>query len=253
MSRMHEGRVALVTGGGGGIGRCTSLAFAREGARVVVADLLEDTAAETAALVRDAGGEATAVVCDVAVEDDVARAVALAVERYGRLDAAHNNAGITHAQVAAADISRDDFDRSVAVNLLGVWLSMKHEIPAMLACGGGAIVNAGSTAALVGLPKFAVYTATKHAVAGLTKGVALDYATQGIRANVVSPGATRTPMMLNAMADNPEREQLVARSIPMGRLGEPEEIAEAVVFLCSDRASFITGQVLQVDGGIVAQ
>jgi NAD(P)-dependent dehydrogenase (short-subunit alcohol dehydrogenase family) len=252
VSGIHDGRVALVTGGGGGIGRCSSLAFAREGARVIVADLLEEAAQETVALIRDAGGDATAVACDVTVEDDVERAVSVAIERYGRLDAAHNNAGITHAQVMAAEISRDDFDRSVAVNLLGVWLSMKFEIPAMLAGGGGAIVNAGSTAAVVGLPKFAVYTATKHAVAGLTKGVALDYATQGIRANVVSPGATRTPMMLNAMLENPERERIVRDSIPMGRLAEPEEIAEAVVFLCSDRASFITGQVLQVDGGIAA-
>jgi len=250
---LHEGRVAIVTGAGSGIGRASALAFAREGAKVILGDVMEEAGEETVELVRRQGGEATFVVCDVSRAADAARLVATAVETYGRLDAAHNNAGVTHTQLQAADISEEEFDRTVAINLKGVWLCMKYEIAQMLTNGGGAIVNAGSTAAVVGLPKFAAYTATKHGVAGLSKSAALDYAKQGIRVNVVSPGATRTPMMLKAIAENPEREEFINHGIPMGRMGWPEEIAEAAVWLCSDRASFITGQVLQVDGGISAQ
>ena len=253
MTLLHEGRVAIITGAGSGIGRASALAFAREGAKVVLGDVTEEAGEETADLVRRQGGEATFVVCDVSRGVDAARLVDTAVSAYGRLDCAHNNAGVTHPQLQAADISEEEFDRTVAVNLKGVWLCMKYEIAQMLETGGGAIVNAGSTAAVVGLPKFAAYTATKHGVAGLSKSAALDYAKQNIRVNVVSPGATRTPMMLKAIAENPEREEFINHGIPMGRMGLPDEIAEAAVWLCSDRASFITGQVLQVDGGISAQ
>jgi NAD(P)-dependent dehydrogenase (short-subunit alcohol dehydrogenase family) len=252
MTLIHDGRVALVTGAGSGIGRSSAMIFAREGAKVVVSDLVLEAAEETVERIQANSGTAIAARCDVTSDDEVRALVATTVKTFGRLDAAHNNAGMTHAQVLAADISEEEFDRSIAVNLKGVWLCMKHEIPQMLG-SGGAIVNAGSTAAVVGLPKFAAYTATKHGVVGLTKSAALDYAAQGIRVNVVSPGATRTPMMLKAMEDNPEREQFVRSGIPMGRLAEPDEVAEAAVWLCSDRASFITGQVLQVDGGIVAR
>jgi NAD(P)-dependent dehydrogenase (short-subunit alcohol dehydrogenase family) len=253
MTLLHKGKVALVTGAGSGIGRSSALIFAREGASVVAADLVLETAEEAAELIRSSGGAAIAVRCDVRRDEDVRALVATAVEAFGGLDVAHNNAGMTHTQMLAADILEEEFDRSIAINLKGVWLCMKHEIPHMLERGGGAIVNAGSTAAVVGLPKFAAYTATKHGVVGLTKAAALDYAPHGIRVNVVSPGATRTPMMLKAMAENPEREAFIRSGIPFGRMAEPEEVAETAVWLCSDRASFITGQVLQVDGGIVAK
>jgi NAD(P)-dependent dehydrogenase (short-subunit alcohol dehydrogenase family) len=175
------------------------------------------------------------------------------LDLYGRLDAAHNNAGITTPQTLAADITEDEFDRTIGVNLKGVWLCMRSEIPAMLESGGGAIVNTGSSAAVVGIPKFAAYTASKHGVAGLTRCAALDYAKQGIRINCVCPGATRTRLMIDAIEENPERGEIINRTIPAGRMGEPEEVAELAVWLCSPRASFVIGVVVSADGGTVAQ
>ena len=253
MSDLFAGKVALVTGAAHGIGRASALAFAREGAQVVVADVVVDGGEETANLVRDRGGEAIFVRCDVTRSTDVRALVERTIETYGRLDAAHNNAGITTEQVPAADISEEDFDRVLAVNLKGVWLCMKYEIPAMLASGGGAIVNAGSSAAVVGLPQYGAYTASKHGVAGLTRSAALDYAKRGVRINCVCPGATRTRMMLGSIEENPERGEIINRTIPIGRMGEPEEVAELAVWMCSDRASFVVGVVVSADGGTVAQ
>jgi NAD(P)-dependent dehydrogenase (short-subunit alcohol dehydrogenase family) len=253
MTELFAGKVALVTGAGDGIGRESARIFAREGARVVVADISTEQSEETVRLIRDAGGEASFVPCDVSVSADVEAMVAHAVTTYGRLDAAHNNAGMTTQQVLAADVSEEDFDRLIDVNLKGVWLSMKYEIPAMLKSGGGAIVNAGSSASVIGLPKYVSYTASKHGVAGLTRSAALDYAKLGVRVNCVCPGPTRTRMMLSAIEENPERGEIINRSVPLGRMVEPEEVAELAVFLCSSRASGVVGVVVSADGGITAQ
>jgi NAD(P)-dependent dehydrogenase (short-subunit alcohol dehydrogenase family) len=253
MTRLFEDKVAMVTGAGDGIGRASALAFAREGAKVVVSDIAEQGGEETVRLIEGAGGEASFVRCDVSRAAEVEGLVERTLDLYGRLDAAHNNAGITTPQTLAADITEDEFDRTIGVNLKGVWLCMRSEIPAMLESGGGAIVNTGSSAAVVGIPKFAAYTASKHGVAGLTRCAALDYAKQGIRINCVCPGATRTRLMIDAIEENPERGEIINRTIPAGRMGEPEEVAELAVWLCSPRASFVIGVVVSADGGTVAQ
>lgn len=253
MTELFAGKVALVTGAGDGIGRESARIFAREGAKVVVADIAVDQGEETAELIRGAGGEATFVRCDVSSATDVQAMVEHAMTTYGRLDAAHNNAGMTTPQVLAADVTEEEFDRLIAVNLKGVWLSMKYEIPAMLDSGGGGIVNAGSSASVIGLPKYISYTASKHGVAGLTRSAALDYARLGVRVNCVCPGPTRTRMMLAAIEENPERGEIINRSVPMGRMVEPEEVAELAVWMCSSRASGIVGVVVSADGGITAQ
>jgi NAD(P)-dependent dehydrogenase (short-subunit alcohol dehydrogenase family) len=253
MTRLFEDKVAMVTGAGDGIGRASALAFARAGAKVVVSDIAEQGGEETVRLIEGAGGEASFVRCDVSRAAEVEGLVERTLDLYGRLDAAHNNAGITTPQTLAADITEDEFDRTIGVNLKGVWLCMRSEIPAMLESGGGAIVNTGSSAAVVGIPKFAAYTASKHGVAGLTRCAALDYAKQGIRINCVCPGATRTRLMIDAIEENPERGEIINRTIPAGRMGEPEEVAELAVWLCSPRASFVIGVVVSADGGTVAQ
>jgi NAD(P)-dependent dehydrogenase (short-subunit alcohol dehydrogenase family) len=251
MTRLLEGKSALVTGGGSGIGRATCIAMAREGARVTVADLPGPGAWETADLIRAAGGEAQGFVVDVTRPDQVAAMVASAVSAYGRLDCAHNNAGIAAAHVGAGgqrvgDISQDSWDRMLAVNLTGVWLCMKHVLAEMERQGGGAIVNTSSIAGLVGLPGSNAYVAAKHGVVGLTKAAAIDYAEAGIRVNAVCPGYIETPMIGEAMARRGDR---ILSTVPMRRLGLPDDIAEAVVWLCSDRSGFVTGTTLTVDGG----
>jgi NAD(P)-dependent dehydrogenase (short-subunit alcohol dehydrogenase family) len=239
--------VALVTGAGGGIGRATALAFAASGAAIVVLDLDGAAAEETAAL----AGNATAVQGDVTRSDDLARAVAIAVERYGGLDAAVNNAGITlHRKLLAAEIEEADWRRVLDVNLTGVFLGMRHEIPAMLAGGGGAIVNLSSVAGLVGSSAAdAAYSASKHGVIGLTKTAALDYATRGIRVNAICPGPVNTAMV----ADAGHMGDFFKTASPMERIAEPAEIAAAAVWLCSPAASFVTGAAVPVDGGYVAR
>ncbi len=247
MARCLEGKVAIVTGGGAGIGRASAIAFARAGARVAVADIDRVGGDETVDLVSRDGGEAVFVETDVSEARQVESLVAETVKAFGRLDCAHNNAGIIVGGGPTAKATEGEFDQTVAVNLKGVWLCMKHEIPAMLEAGGGAIVNTSSGAGLVGEPGLAIYSATKHGIIGLTRSSAIEYGTSNIRVNAICPGITRT-----AMARNVAEDRIRAR-VPMGRLGSPDEVADAVVWLCSDAASFVTGHALSVDGGLVIQ
>ena len=248
-----EGKVALVTGGASGIGRATALTFAREGAKLVIADLNEEGGQQTVHMIKEQGGDATFVQIDVTQVTAVETLFSKAVETYGRLDCAHNNAGISGGgRALTADYSEDTWHQVIAVNLTGVWLCMKYEISQMLHQGGGVIVNTASVAGLIGGRGLAAYVASKHGVVGLTKTAALEYAQQGIRVNCVCPGVIQTPMTERGLS-NAERRARIIASEPMGRVGTPEEIAEAVVWLCSDAASFVTGHTMTVDGGHVAQ
>ena len=252
MAGRVEGKVALVTGGASGIGRATALTFAREGAKLVVADMNADGGQQTVHLITEKGGEAIFVRTDVAQAVEVQALISTAVETYGRLDCAHNNAGIAGGgRALTAEYAEDTWHQVIAVNLTGVWLCMRYEIPQMLSQGSGAIVNTASVAGLIGARGLAAYVASKHGVVGLTKTAALEYAQQGIRVNCVCPGVIHTPMTESALSDPALQAQITAR--PMGRVGTPEEVAEAVVWLCSEAASFVTGHTMTVDGGMVAQ
>jgi NAD(P)-dependent dehydrogenase (short-subunit alcohol dehydrogenase family) len=248
-----EGKAALVTGGGSGLGRASAIALARAGATVTVADVDEQGGKETAALVsEEAGGEADFVRADVTQADEVEAMVDKAVARWGHLDCALNNAGTTGVSAPTADYTLDDWNRAIALNLTGVFLCLKYELPAMLE-RGGAIVNMASGAGLVGFPGLPAYVASKHGVVGLTRAAALEYASQGVRVNAICPGSTRTPMLEGFMGGDEQVERMMTRAVPLGRLGRPQEIAEAVVWLCSDAASFVVGHSLAVDGGSVIQ
>lgn len=249
----RDGEVALVTGAGGGIGRATAVRFAAEGARVVAVDLQEEGLAGTVAEVEAAGGEGLAVIADVTDEAQVEAAVAAAVECFGRLDCAHNNAGTSGTPAPFTDLSLEEWDRVVRLNLTGVFLGMKHELRVMAPAGRGAIVNTSSGAGLIGFPSLPHYVASKHGVLGLTKTAAQEYARSGIRVNAVCPGTTDTPMMQAFIGGDEGIEKMMKRTVPTGELGRPEQIAEAVVWLCSDRASFVNGDTMLVDGGTVCR
>jgi NAD(P)-dependent dehydrogenase (short-subunit alcohol dehydrogenase family) len=246
-----DGKVALVTGAAAGIGRASAQTFAREGACVVVADVAPEGGRETVALIENAGGRASFVRSDVSVRSDVLRMVQHAVDTYGGLDCAHNNAGIAAPLAPLADYPDEGWDRTMAVMLTGVYLCLKAEIPAMLERGGGAIVNTASGVGLVGYPGQAAYTASKHGVIGLTKVAALDYGAQGIRVNAICPGTARTPMVDRALRRDPSIDEHLRSLHPIGRIAEAQEIAEAAVWLCSPAASFVLGVALPVDGGYV--
>ncbi|MCB2174607.1 MAG: SDR family oxidoreductase [Actinomycetales bacterium] len=247
------GKVALVTGAAAGIGRASALAFAREGARVVVVDDDTEGGGKTVAMIEETGGSAVFVECDVSDAADVEAAMDKTVSAFGRLDCAHNNAGVEGPMALTAEYEEDEWDRLIDVNLKGTWLCMKHEIPRMLFRGGGAIVNTASFAGVVGVEGLPSYSASKFGVNGITKVTALEYASMGIRVNSVCPGPIQTSMIDRLLETNPAAVAELLASAPMGRLGRPEEIAEAAVWLCSDRASFVNGHAMVVDGAFTAR
>ncbi len=252
MSGEFQGKVVIVTGGSYGIGRAAAIGFSQRGAKVAIADVDVPRGEETLHRIKDGGGEAIFIKTDVALETDVKVLVEKTVQAFGRLDCAFNNAGIHKVFASTVDFTAADWEEMINVNLKSVWLCMKYEIPQMLKQGKGAIVNTSSAAGLVGAPSNPAYPASKHGVVGITKSTALEFARKGIRVNCVCPGPVRTGMNEALVKSNPEMVKAMDQKVPMGRIGEPEEVAAAAIFLCSDEASYITGHALPVDGGIVA-
>ncbi|HTL11253.1 MAG TPA: SDR family oxidoreductase [Bdellovibrionota bacterium] len=248
-----NGKVAFVTGGASGIGRATALAYARDGADVAVVDMDSDGGVQTAKMIETMGRKAIFIKCDVGSDAEVKKAITATVDRFGRLDCAFNNAGIEGAQALTADATEENFDRVIRANLKGVWLCMKYQIPHMLRQGGGSIVNCSSVAGLEGFQGIPAYVASKHGVVGLTRAAALEYAQKNIRVNAVCPGVIQTPMIDRFTHGDAQIQKSLAAGEPVGRVGRPEEVAEAAVWLSSDAASFVTGHPMAVDGGWVAQ
>ncbi|HDY83948.1 MAG TPA: SDR family oxidoreductase [Halieaceae bacterium] len=255
MSGKMQDKVAIITGSGSGIGREAALIFSREGAKVVVSDINISGGEETVELVKQTGGEASFIKCDVSKGPEVEALIKGAVDAYGRLDAAFNNAGVEGDMLATTiTCTEENFDLNIAVNLKGVWWCTKYEIEQFLRQGSpGAIVNASSLAGLVGVPRGNAYVAAKHGVIGITKSAALEFAKQDIRVNAVCPGAIETPMLHRIVRGSEKGYEAMRKMEPVGRLGKPSEIAEAAVWLCSDQASFVTGHAMPVDGGSFAQ
>jgi NAD(P)-dependent dehydrogenase (short-subunit alcohol dehydrogenase family) len=251
MAGEFAGKVVIVTGGGYGIGRAAALGFAKRGAKVSIADVDVKNGEETIRRIKEAGSEAIFVKTDVSKEPDVENLIKKNVETFGKLDCAFNNAGIHKVFVPTIDFTLADWNEIINVNLKSVWLCMKYEIPQMLKQGKGAIVNTSSAAGLIAAPSNPAYPASKHGVVGLTKSTAIEFARRGIRVNCVCPGPTRTGMHESLVAVSPEIVEMMNTKVPMGRMAEPEEVAAAAIWLCSDEASYITGHALPVDGGLV--
>ncbi len=252
MEKIFKNKVALVTGGSFGIGRATAIAFAKRGAIVVVADWLEDKDGDTIKSIKAEGSEALFIKCDVSKTSDVKAMIDQTISTFGRIDFAFNNAGIEGIMGQTHECTEENWDKTIGVNLKGVWLCMKHEIPMMQKQSKGAIINCASVAGLIGFPGLPAYVASKHAIAGLTKTAALEYAKLNIRINAVCPGVIKTPMVDRLTGKDKEVEKNYESMEPVGRMGQPEEVAEAVIWLCSDAASFVTGVIMPVDGGWIA-
>lgn len=250
---MTTQKVSIITGGSSGIGRATAVALAKEGVKVTVAARRAKEGEETVRLVKEAGSEGIFMKTDVANEDDVRSLVDKTVKTYGRLDYAFNNAGIEETMTSLVDQTSDVFDQIMNVNVKGVWLCMKYEIPQIIRTEGGAIVNMSSVAGVMGFPQMPIYVASKHAVLGLTKSAALEYAKSGIRINAIAPGGVETEMLKRAVGYNNQFLETLKSMHPIGRIGDPEEIANAVVWLLSDKASFVLGHTLLLDGGVVSR
>ncbi len=254
MAGLVQGKIVLVTGGGSGIGRATALALSREGAKVMIADYVPEGGERTVKMIKEKGGDAAFIHADISVTKDVEMMINKTVETYGRLDCAFNNAGIEGKATDTVACTEENFDRIIAINLKGVWLCMKYEIPQMLKQGGGAIVNTASVAGLAGFVGLSAYTASKHGVIGLTRTAAPECARKNIRVNCVCPGVIHTPMVERLMDSSPDFGKTeLEEGEPIGRMGKPEEIGEGVVWLCSDASSFVTGHPLAIDGGWVAR
>ena len=252
MEQVFAGKVALITGGSFGIGRATAIAFAKRGAKVVIADWVEDPEGETLEQVKQAGSEGLFIRCDVSKANDVKLVVEKTLGAFQKIDFAFNNAGIEGSSAPVHECSEENWDKTININLKGIWLCMKYEIPTMLQQGKGAIVNCASVAGLSGFAGLSAYTASKHGVIGLTKTAALENAKSGVRVNAVCPGVIHTAMVDRVTGKDKEVEKAYVAMEPVGRMGTPEEVAEAVVWLCSDAASFVTGHAMAVDGGYSA-
>lgn len=251
MESNFKNKVVIVTGGSFGIGKATAIAFSKKGARLVIADWVEDQ--ETLNQIKSSGAEAIFIKCDVSKAEDVNLMVKKTTETFGQLDYAFNNAGIEGIKGSTLDCSEENWDKTLAINLKGVWLCMKYQLPELLKQGKGSIVNCASIAGMIGYPDLPAYVASKHGIIGLTKTAALEFAKSNIRINAVCPGVIKTSMIDRLTDNNKEAEDQFASMEPIGRLGRPEEVANAVLWLCSDEASFITGHAMAVDGGWLAQ
>ena len=251
MEKFFQDKVAIITGGSFGIGRAAAIAFAERGAKVVIADWVEDN--ETLNAIKSAGGDAIFIKCDVSSDESVRAMVDKTIAQYGRLDYAFNNAGVEGISAPTHECTNENWDKTIGINLKGVWLCMKYEIPHMIKQGKGAIVNNASIAGLVGFVNIPAYVASKHGILGLTKNAALEYAKSGIRVNAVCPGVIKTAMIDRFTGKDKVVEKQFESMEPVGRMGQPEEVAQAVIWLCSDAASFVTAHPMAVDGGWVAQ
>jgi NAD(P)-dependent dehydrogenase (short-subunit alcohol dehydrogenase family) len=252
MEKIFENRVAIVTGGSFGIGQATAIAFGKRGAKVVVADWIEDQEQATVNQIKLGGGEGFFIKCDVSKETEVKAMIDKTISTYNKLDFAFNNAGIEGGMAMSHECTEENWDKTIGVNLKGAWLCMKHQIPQMLKQGKGVIVNNASIAGLIGFPGLPAYVASKHGLIGLTKTAALENAKNNIRINAVCPGVIKTSMIDRITGKEKEIEKQYVSMEPIGRMGKPSEVAEAVVWLCSDAASFVTGHAMPVDGGWVA-